>query len=112
MTEPRFGNRRGGKKQDPETPSILLDEQIALESRTTEEVDTDEVPYKESPDDILSFMQENQKKKKVIPMRQVIFRLPVDKFDKIEKAIGNMSIQQFYSNLTDFYLSKMDGAQH
>lgn len=105
MNEPRFGNRRTSKKSQIEDEVHLTSEPEKYEETVPD------VEYK-SPVDILSFMEESQKKRKVIPMRQVIFRLPVDKFDKVEKAIGSMSIQQFYSNLTDFYLSKIENSSH
>ncbi len=107
MSEPRFGNRRSGKKSSSETELAMTEESVQVPQQEVQEL-----PFQSSTDDILSFMEENHRKKKVIPMRQVIFRLPVDKFEKVERAIGSMSIQQFYSNLTDFYLSKMETSKH
>ena len=107
MTEPRFGNRRSGKKSSSETEITTNEDSVHVSQE-----DVQELPFQPSTDDIVSFMEENHRRKKVIPMRQVIFRLPVEKFDKVERAIGSMSIQQFYSNLTDFYLSKMENSKH
>ena len=101
MSEPRFGNRRTSKKNPIENEMLSGTEEAHFEEEKS-------ALAFEASNEILSFMEESQKKKKVIPMRQVIFRLPVDKFEKVENAIGSMSIQQFYSNLTDFYLSKSE----
>jgi hypothetical protein len=109
MNEPRFGNRRNSKKISVDNEMNVVNEDSSI---GTPVLQTQTLELSHSTDDILSFMEENQKKRKVIPMRQVIFRLPVDKFEKIEMAIGSMSLQQFYTNLTEFYLSKIENSSH
>lgn len=107
MSGPRFGNKRE-KKAKVETPELIKNET----EKPREEMDIQiAVASEEEQSDILAFMEESQKKKKTIPMRQIIFRLPLDKFERVEKAMGSMSIQDFFSNLTDFYLSKMDNPE-
>ena len=107
--EARFGNKRKASKSkivEGASSSIESSMELEAEHEAAMVEDIEIGSDKSENDDLISFMKENQKKQKVLPSRQIIFRLTIDKFDKIEKIKGNVSFQKFYADMTDYFLAK------
>lgn len=101
MSEVRFGNKPSSKKNTKK--EAVSDRNGVTKSKVDAHSEVDHI----SPQsDLLNFVSQKAKEQEEIPMRQVMFRIPMPLWQKIKQKKGEMSTQKLYATLSEYYVNQ------